>query len=63
VLNPTKQTTKYQTQKIMPQLLQERPIAMTRKGLAKRPRAKPKQLASRSNKPFQDSKATLICGL
>jgi hypothetical protein len=34
ILNPTKQTTKYQTQKIMPQLMEERPIAMTRKGLA-----------------------------
>ena len=36
VLNPTKITTKYQTQKIMPQLLQERPIAMTREGLAEK---------------------------
>jgi hypothetical protein len=36
VLNPTKQTTKYQTQKIMPQLLEERPISMTRKGLAEK---------------------------
>jgi len=34
VLNPTKVTTKYQTQKIMPQLLKERPVAMTRQGLA-----------------------------
>jgi hypothetical protein len=34
VLNPTKQTTKYETQKIMPQLLEQRPVAMTRKGLA-----------------------------
>jgi hypothetical protein len=33
VLNPTKVTTKYQTGKIMPQLLEEKPIAMTRKGL------------------------------
>src|SRR5438034_4752679 len=36
VLNPTKATTKFQTQKIMPQLLEERPIAMTRKGLAEK---------------------------
>ena len=36
VLNPTKQATKYQTQKIMPKLLEERPIAMTRKGLAEK---------------------------
>jgi hypothetical protein len=36
VLNPTKQTTKFQTQKIMPQLLEESPIAMTRKGLAEK---------------------------
>lgn len=34
VLNPTKITTKYQTQKIMPQLLEEKPVAMTRQGLA-----------------------------
>jgi hypothetical protein len=34
VLNPTRVDTKYQTQKIMPQLLEESPIAMTRKGLA-----------------------------
>ena len=34
VLNPTKQTTKFQTQKMMPQLLEEKPIAMTRQGLA-----------------------------
>jgi hypothetical protein len=34
VLNPTKVDTKYQTQKIMPKLLQERPVAMTRQGLA-----------------------------
>jgi len=34
VLNPTKVSTKYQTQKIMPQLLEERPVAMTRQGLA-----------------------------
>lgn len=34
VLNPTKITTKYQTQKIMPQLQQERPFAFTRQGLA-----------------------------
>jgi hypothetical protein len=33
VLNPTKQGTKFQTQKIMPQLLQERPIAASRQGL------------------------------
>jgi hypothetical protein len=36
VLNPTMKATKYQTQKIMPQLLEERPIAMTRKGLAEK---------------------------
>jgi len=34
VLNPTRVDTKYQTQKIMPQLLEERPVAMTRQGLA-----------------------------
>ena len=34
VLNPTRIDTKYQTQKIMPKLLEERPIAMTRQGLA-----------------------------
>lgn len=34
VLNPTKQGTKFQTQKIMPQLMQERPIAASRQGLA-----------------------------
>ena len=34
VLNPTKISTKYQTQKIMPQLLEERPTAMTRQSLA-----------------------------
>ncbi|HEV2522590.1 MAG TPA: hypothetical protein VGT24_09430 [Candidatus Acidoferrales bacterium] len=34
VLNPTKIPTKYQTQQIMPQLLEERPIAMTRQGLS-----------------------------
>jgi hypothetical protein len=34
VLNPTKVTTKYQTQKIMPQMLEEKPVAMTRQGLA-----------------------------
>lgn len=34
VLNPTKVTTKYQTGKIMPQLLEEKPVAMTRQGLA-----------------------------
>jgi hypothetical protein len=36
VLNPTKVTTKYQTQKIMPQLLEEKPTAWTRKGLAEK---------------------------
>ena len=36
VLNPTKVDTKYQTQKIMPQLVQERPVAMTRQGLAEK---------------------------
>jgi len=34
VLNPTKIDTKFQTQKIMPKLLEERPVAMTRQGLA-----------------------------
>ena len=34
VLNPTRIDTKYQTQKIMPKLLEERPVAMTRQGLA-----------------------------
>src|SRR5438552_3328008 len=32
VLNPSKETTKYQTQQVMPKLLEERPISMTRKG-------------------------------
>lgn len=36
VLNPTTKATKFQTQKIMPQLLEERPVAMTRKGLAEK---------------------------
>jgi hypothetical protein len=36
VLNPTRVDTKYQTQKIMPQLLEERPVAMTRQGLAEK---------------------------
>jgi len=36
VLNPTKITTKYQTQQIMPQLLKERPIALSREGLAEK---------------------------
>jgi len=36
VLNPTKVTTKFQTQKIMPQLVEEAPVAMTRKGLAEK---------------------------
>jgi len=36
VLNPTRIDTKYQTQKIMPKLLEERPIAMTRQGLAEK---------------------------
>ena len=36
ILNPTRQSTKYQTAKIMPQLLEERPIALTRKGLAEK---------------------------
>jgi hypothetical protein len=34
VLNPTRVDTKYQTQQIMPKLLEERPVAMTRQGLA-----------------------------
>jgi hypothetical protein len=34
VLNPTKVSTKYQTQKMMPQLMDERPRAWTRQGLA-----------------------------
>jgi len=34
VLNPTKVTTKFQTQKLVPQLLEERPKAFTRQGLA-----------------------------
>jgi hypothetical protein len=34
VLNPTRVDTKYQTQKIMPQLVKEHPVAMTRQGLA-----------------------------
>lgn len=33
VINPTKETTKFDTQKIMPTLLQERPISATRQGL------------------------------
>lgn len=40
VLNPTRQDTKYQTQKIMPRLLEERPVAMTRKGLAEKAEAR-----------------------
>lgn len=36
VLNPTRIDTKFQTQKIMPKLLQERPVAMTRPGLAEK---------------------------
>ena len=36
ILNPTKTTTKFQTQKIMPQLLEERPVAMTRAGMAEK---------------------------
>ena len=36
VLNPTKQPTKYQTAQIMPKLMEEAPIAMTRKGLAEK---------------------------
>jgi len=34
VLNPSRVDTKFQTQKIMPQLVKERPVAMTRQGLA-----------------------------
>jgi hypothetical protein len=34
LLNPTKVATKYQTQRIMPQLLEEKPIALTRQGFA-----------------------------
>jgi hypothetical protein len=34
ILNPTKEATKYQTQKIMPQLLEERPVAISRQSLA-----------------------------
>jgi hypothetical protein len=36
VLNPTTKATKFQTQQIMPQLLEQRPIALTRKGLAEK---------------------------
>src|SRR6266849_4868140 len=36
VLNPTRVDTKFQTQKIMPQLLKERPKAFTREGLAEK---------------------------
>lgn len=36
VLNPTKETTKYQTNKMMPRLLEERPTALTREGLAEK---------------------------
>jgi hypothetical protein len=36
VLNPTRIDTKYQTQKIMPQLVKEAPVAMTRQGLAEK---------------------------
>jgi hypothetical protein len=57
ILNPTKQATKYQTQQIMPQLLEERPIAMTRKGLRKRPLAVRKKPGNKSSKPFPDCKA------
>lgn len=34
LLNPTKEATKFQTAKIMPQLLEERPLALSREGLA-----------------------------
>lgn len=40
VLNPTRVDTKYQTQKMMPRLLEERPVAMTRKGLAEKAEAR-----------------------
>jgi hypothetical protein len=36
IINPTRQGTKFDTQKIMPQLLQERPVALTRQGLTAR---------------------------
>lgn len=36
ILNPTKVTTKYQTNKIMPKLLEERPVSMTREGMAEK---------------------------
>jgi len=38
VLNPTKESTKFQTQKIMPELLEQRPVAATRTGLAEKAR-------------------------
>ena len=53
MLNPTKLSTKYQTQKMMPQLLGERPNAMTRQGTCGTGREhKPTKRASRSSKPF-----------
>lgn len=59
VLNPTKQTTKYQTQQIMPQLLEEKPVALTRKGL----QAKAEGQADVAGQQIEDEVSNLQGGM
>lgn len=59
VLNPTKQTTKFQTQKITPQLLEERPVALTRKGLAEKAGAQAEAAGQQIESTVQNLQGTM----
>lgn len=59
VLNPSKETTKYQTQQIMPKLLEERPIAMTRKGLAEKAATHAEQAGQEIEQTVQNLQGTM----
>ena len=59
VLNPTKISTKYQTQKIMPQLLEERPTALTRQGLADQAATKAEAAGQQVEEAVSNLKGTM----
>lgn len=59
VLNPTKITTKYQTNKIMPQLVEEAPIAISRQGLANKAAAQAENYGQQIEQKAQNLQGTM----
>lgn len=59
ILNPTRIDTKFQTNQIMPKLLEERPIAMTREGLAEKAGAKAEEAGQQVEQVVSNLKGSM----